>query len=212
LTARGLNDFARRRLGTQSPTDKKTLLQLSCAAPKPPVVTEEDTALLELIGRALDLHHEPNEDSRFYGVAPKSATDSGEATTSQGQDDEEETAPVVEPMQRGRMWDSKRVAYFLALCCLAPANVYAFNPTFTENCLVRLCHCILCVVRLEFAADLLYPRFGTRRSGTSAGTSTQAGVGTTPDSGCLTNSTSGPIRTSSGRRLRLCLFESAPNQ
>jgi hypothetical protein len=145
-------------LGTRSPTDKQTIFHQSCvpdtqlaqfqvigeesSSPRG-LVVKQHAALLELIGRALDLHHEPNEDPRFYGASHKSDIDTGEATTSQGQDDEEETASVVEPMQQGRMWDSKRVAYFLALCCLAPANVYAFNPTFTGNCLVRLCHCIL---------------------------------------------------------------------
>ncbi|ELR19765.1 uncharacterized protein ACA1_201330 [Acanthamoeba castellanii str. Neff] len=148
LVARGCNDLAM-KLGTRSPTDKQTIFHQFCVPdtqlsqfqvigeepqPRGPVV-KQHAALLELIGRALDLHHEPNENPRFNGASHKSDIDTGDAT-SQGQDDEEEMASVVEPMQKGSMWDSKRVAYFLALCCLAPANVYAFNPTFFENCLV----------------------------------------------------------------------------
>jgi hypothetical protein len=144
------------RLGTRSPTDKQTIFHQFCVPdtqlsqvigeepqPRGPVV-KQHAALLELIGRALDLHHEPNENPRFNGASHKSDIDTGDAT-SQGQDDEEEMASV-EPMQKGRMWDSKRVAYFLALCCLAPANVYAFNPIFIENCLVRLCVFVLVFV------------------------------------------------------------------
>ena len=139
LTARGLNDFARRRLGTQSPTDKKTLLQLSCAAPKPPVVTEEDTALLELIGRALDLRCESDDNPRFYRGLQSGNGDDNMAISSQEQDrqeDDEDEDDDDAALAETKMWDSKRVGYFLALCCLTPANSYLFDYRAEEQFLV----------------------------------------------------------------------------
>jgi hypothetical protein len=128
LTARGLNDFAQRRLGTQSPTDKKTLLQLSCDAPKPPVVTQEDTALLELIGRALDLHCEPDDNPRFYRGLKSDNDDTAMSSQDQDrQEDEDEDEDEDAALAETKMWDSKRVGYFLALCCLTPANSFVFD-------------------------------------------------------------------------------------
>jgi hypothetical protein len=80
-------------------------------------VVEQDEALLALIARALDLHREPDENPRFYGALSADAM-----TEEDEEDDEAQEEDLEAPVE---MWDSKRVAHFLALCCFTPTNTYS---------------------------------------------------------------------------------------
>jgi hypothetical protein len=92
-----------------------------------------DSDFLQLIGQALDLRYEANEDRRFYAPGKASEPEEGEENegeemeeeddeTSDVDDDEASEAAKSSPRES---WEPKRIAYFLALCCISPANSYS---------------------------------------------------------------------------------------